>query len=40
MSQENKYKEYSEEKVKTYKEEWDKDFFRGINLIDIGEIFL
>ncbi len=39
MSQENKYKEYSEEKVKTYKEEWDKDFFCGVSLIDIGEIF-
>lgn len=39
MDQENKYKKYSEEKVKTYKEEWDKDFFSGVGLIDIGEIF-
>jgi len=39
MNQENKYKEYSEEKVKTYKEKWDKDFFCGVSLIDIGEVF-
>jgi len=37
--QENKYKEYSEEKVKTYKEKWDKDFFCGVSLMDIGEAF-
>ncbi len=39
MDQENKYKEYSEEKVKIYKAEWDKDFFSGVNLVDIGELF-
>ena len=38
MDQENKYKEYSTEKVHTYKEGWDKDFFRGVSLIDLGEI--
>ncbi|MCX6731392.1 MAG: hypothetical protein NTX55_00130 [Candidatus Parcubacteria bacterium] len=39
MDQENKFKEYSEEKVKIYKEKWDKDFFCGVRLIDITEIF-
>lgn len=38
MNLENKYKEYSEEKVKTYKKEWDRDFFRDVSLIDLGEI--
>jgi len=34
----NKYTEFSSEKVKTYKESWDKDLFKGVNLIDLGEI--
>jgi len=38
MEQENKYKEYSTKKVNTYKESWDKDFFRGVSLINLGEI--
>lgn len=38
MDQENKYKEYSGEKVKTYKAEWNKDFFSGVGLVDLGEI--
>jgi len=38
MSEENKYKEYSTEKVQAYKNKWDKDFFSGVSLIDLGEI--
>lgn len=38
MNQENKYKEYSTEKVHIYKEGWDKYFFHGVSLIDLGEI--
>ena len=38
MDQENKYKEYSTENVNIYKNKWDKDFFRGVGLVDIGEI--
>jgi hypothetical protein len=39
MDQENKYKEYSTEKVSAYKNKWDKDFFSGVSLIDLGELF-
>ncbi len=39
MIKENEYKEYSTQKVNTYKESWNKDFFHGVNLIDLWEIF-
>lgn len=38
MGQENEYREYSSENINTYKKDWDKDFFRGVSLIDLGEI--
>lgn len=38
MNPENKYKEYSTENVNSYKNKWDKDFFRGASLIDLGEV--
>ena len=34
MEQDNKYKEYSTEKVNIYKESWDKDFFDSIRIKD------
>lgn len=37
MSEDNKYKKYSTENVNIYKNKWDKDFFRGVDLIDVGE---
>ena len=40
VTEENRYKEFSAEKVNTYKEGWDKDFFSGVSLIDFGEIVL
>jgi hypothetical protein len=39
MDEENKYKEYSSEKVSIYKNKWDIDFFRRVDLFDLGEIF-
>ena len=38
MEQENKYQEYSTDSVNAYKSKWDKDFSRGVDLIDLGEI--
>ncbi|PIP73921.1 MAG: hypothetical protein COW88_00435 [Candidatus Lloydbacteria bacterium CG22_combo_CG10-13_8_21_14_all_47_15] len=35
---ENKYKEYSTENVCAYKSKWDKDYFRSVDFIDVGEI--
>lgn len=37
-SDDNKYAEYSSDKVKSYKESWDQDLFKGVDLIDLGEI--
>lgn len=39
MAEENKYKKYSTENVRAYKNQWDKDFFTGVALIDFGEFF-
>lgn len=39
MEEENKYKEYSTENVSAYKNKWDKDFSRGVDFVDLGEIF-
>ena len=39
MNDENKYQEYSTERVNAYKNAWDKDFSRGVDLIDLGEVF-
>src|SRR3989344_7251858 len=39
MNQENKYKEFSSEKVSAYKNKWDKNFSRGVDFVDLGEIF-
>jgi len=36
---ENKYKKYSAENIAAYKSKWDKDYFRSVDLIDVGEIF-
>ncbi len=38
MEEENKYNEYSTEKVNAYKNKWDKDFFSGVSIVDFGEI--
>ena len=38
MNAENKYQKYSTENVNAYKSKWDKDFTRGVDLIDLGEI--
>ena len=38
MNQENKYKEYSTEKVSAYKNKWAKDFFNGVSVVDFWEV--
>ena len=38
MEQDNKYKEYSAEKVNIYKKSWDKDFFDSIRIEDSLEV--
>ena len=38
MEPENIYKEFSAKKVKIYKKGWDNSFFRGVSIVDYGEI--